>query len=332
MQLTIFFPLFLFSFGAFSSDFSREIDEQLNRLITGNLDDSMTIGRNLNILFLLNKTEYFELILNSSHELTIPIAIVSLITKGESTDDIKKMVLHHLSPPSNDYAFSNMIVVLMQRMAKLIETTAFDYEMKIKDRVEAIGYLSQCYSKIFQILLKSRSQSGPCELERRIFNENMELWQEIFILQTDKRDSLLQGDPRVVITEHLFSLVKKINAEQNYRIDITEECIVRNLVKKILELRPSEFLPFLASKRPRTLCIILFFGFAVSNYRNRQFEQSFPQMAFRILRESSFDKKFSEYINDTDINGLYAKEILESLGRLARRNQSQNKFIKAQNF
>jgi hypothetical protein len=331
MQITIFLPLFLFSFGAFSADnpsiitvlgdFSREIDEQLNRLITGNMDDSMTIGRHLNILFLLNKTEYFELILNSSHELTIPIAIVSLITRGESANDIKRMVLHHLNPPSNDYAFSNMIVVLMQRMAKLIDTTAFDYEIKIKDRVEVIGYLSQCYSKIFQILLKSRSQSGPCELERRIFNENMELWQNVFILQTEEKDLLFQADPRLIISKYLFSLMKKINAEKNYRITITEECIVRNLVKKILEMKPSKFLPFLVSKRPRSLCIFLFFGYAISSYRNCQFEQSFPQMAFRILKAPSFIQKFEIYLNATDINGHYAKEILERLGRLAKRKK-----------
>jgi hypothetical protein len=325
MWFTLFFPLSLFAFGPFSvangfkvsvlKEYAEVFNDQLNRLIAGEFGYAAFIGPNLNSLFGLNRGEYFRLILNHPHELTIPIAMISLITKGESADDIKKMVLHHLNQPSNDNAFSNMIAALMQKVAELIEITALDYKLTIQDRVETIEYLSQCYSKILQILLKSRS--GPCEFERQIFKEYMELWQKAFILQTEERDLLFQTDPRLIISKYLFSLEEKINAEKKYRIAIAEECIVRNLVRKILEMGPSEFLPFLESNGPRSLCLFLFFGYSVSSYRRCHFEGSLPRMAIKILKEPSFNKKFNEYLNFKDINGNTAKKILNRLSQLA---------------
>jgi hypothetical protein len=325
MWFAVFLPLSLFAFGAFGAadiskisfirEYAQDFNNQLNRLMIGKLPATI-IGNDLNFIFRLNRSEYFQLILNSFHELTVPIAMVSLITNGDSANEIKFMVHHHLNPPSHDNKFNNLMVVLMNKMTKLIENTAFDYGLAIQDRVETIGHLSQCYDKLFQILVKSPSKSGPCEVEHRIRNENMELWLKVFILETPERDLLLQSDPRITISKCLLSLVKKINAEKNYRITPAEECIVRNLVIKILEMGPFEFLPFLASLRPRSLCLFLSFE-SKYVYRNFQFKQSLPKMAPKILKESSLIQKFNEFSNAKEISGYYAEITLKKLKRLA---------------
>jgi hypothetical protein len=334
MWLAVFLPLSLFAFSAFSAantlkisvlkEYAPEFDKLFNILITGNsIATAGLIGPDLNLLFLMNRDEYFQLILNHPHELLVPIAMVSLIADDQSECSIKGLVRCHLQPKTlRESDYSVMIDISMQKTAELIERTAFDYDLSIPDRVETIGHFIKCYSKLFQLLKNQSETSVTFKAEQRIFQENMNLWQEIFLLPTKERDMLFQTNPRRIISKYLISLENEIETEKNYCIPLTEECKLRNLVKKILEMPPSKFLPILATKRPRSLCLFLFFGFVLSecSFRNYEFTLTYSRMAFMILIRPSFNKKFNAYLNYNDVSGKSAKVILNRLSRLAEKN------------
>jgi hypothetical protein len=325
-------PLFLISFGAFGAtdaskisilkDYSEMFNDQLSRLIAKKSGSVARIRHDLILIFRLYRDEYFQLILNHPHKLVVPIAMVSLNADDESEVNIKSLVRCHLQPKTLEESdYSVMIEVSMQKTAELIERTAFDYDLSIPDRVETIGHFIQCYSKLFQ-LLKNKSKTSEIFItNQQIFQENMDLWQEIFLLPTKERNLLFQTDPRRIISIYLVSLEIKIVTEENYRIPLTEECILRNLVKKILEMPPSKFLPILASKRTESLCLFLFFGYVLSEcgFRSYQFTLTYSRMASMILSEPSFHKKFNEYLNFKDFNGRSARRIINRLNRLAEK-------------
>jgi hypothetical protein len=330
MLVRIFFPLTLLVIGLsvqsatpnkVTTEVVNEINKKLDRFATRQLDDRHTIGQDFRMLYQVDNVEFFRLILHSHHQFTLPIAVASILKNDKKLSENIETIVSMITNNVADQPVGGLLWDLFYKTIDWVGQTAFESALEVEDRVRMIKNISVCFFKLGDLEDKIKAvdvatRQRNLRTEKKIMKE----WEEMFILPSLKRNLLLQADPRISITKFLSDLVEKFHGEAEYDLTTEENCILKNLAKKVINLGSSEYLQYLVRMDPRKLCLFWFFVYCSTDTKFSQpsMTTDYCRLA-TIINHSPFKKDLKALINANNSDSLYARKIQKIMKRMMHR-------------
>jgi hypothetical protein len=335
MLLNIFFSLCLLAVGLFGTSststnrFVANLIDEINRKLDNLaskpllLQDAPSLGQDFQTLYHADSRDFFNLIFHSQHQFTLPIAVDSVLEilgkRRNLTDHTRILVSILLNNETNVFPIRGILWDLFYQTTNWIEDTAFESTLEAEDRADLIKNISLCYQRLNLLYYRFESMnSSALQKNFNIMEKTRKWWNDAFIMPTLKRYLVFQADPRLSISIFLSRLMGKFQGKQVYDLEPEENCILRNLVKKVLKLGPSEYLPFLAHKDSHFLCLFWYFVYHSTElkFSSCPLRTDYPSLAHSLTNYYSFKKNLKNLVEADHSNRSYVKMIQKKIGQL----------------
>jgi hypothetical protein len=325
----LFFPSFTFcGENLFPDDQSKNLTRMIDK-VNAKLDnfgkgiflpDDFIIKPYFIAIRRENSLEFFKMILSSPHQFTVSFALFCLLYESRSENFL--VFIKKWKMVSTNTNFLSIILNLIFRIPHLVEDLVFaSNDLDLESRIAILRYITLSYHRLYKTYLSGFEEDGQMIHQRMkvsspktlltLFNHRIakgaldnfpNLLQEFYSIHSPGRCLLLRVDPTASLFGLLSEVVGKAQGSYHYKLAPRENFILKNLIRKFLELDSFRYLQLLADQNHTFNC---FFWFIAESVPTTAFltNNSFPtenQMASEIRNSKFFKEKcfISEIINN----------------------------------